>query len=496
MSAKQARLRWAAGAALILFVGGLLLAAPWRSAQTLLAARRAPDRLQTGADPRLRGAYRFERGGWIYVHLEGAPAQLGFQHGYLLAPEIADAFRAIRLDDTHRTQRDWNFFRATAHNILWPHIETEYRDELAGIVEGLHARSIPMDMDDLVAMNAFEELADYYVPWLNKQQKVAQAPRLVSPGNCSAFVATGSYTRGGKIVIAHNNWTSYWAGERWRIIFDIAPERGRRILMDGFPGVIASDDDFGINDAGILVTETTITQFNGFDPDGIPEFVRARKAQQYATSIDEYVKIMLEGNNGGYANDWLLADRRTGEIAQLELGLKHYRLWRTKDGYFVGSNWPRDPRVLAEETDFDPKNPGSSPNARRARWEQLMKQYKGRIDAALAQQFLSDQFDVLLKKQDADERTLCGHVDATSRGIPEWEWGPDYPGGTVQAKVADDNMAAAMSFRAHLGHPCGQEFLAKPFLEEHPAYAWQAPILRDLKSGPWTLFRSGERPPK
>jgi hypothetical protein len=37
---------------------------------------------RTGAnDARLTGAHRFEDGGWIYVHLEGDPAALGFQHG-------------------------------------------------------------------------------------------------------------------------------------------------------------------------------------------------------------------------------------------------------------------------------------------------------------------------------------------------------------------------------------------------------------------------------
>jgi len=28
--------------------------------------------------------------GWTVVHLSGSPAQIGYQHGYLLAPEIAD----------------------------------------------------------------------------------------------------------------------------------------------------------------------------------------------------------------------------------------------------------------------------------------------------------------------------------------------------------------------------------------------------------------------
>src|SRR3989449_11701847 len=109
--------------------------------------------------------------------------------------------------------------------------------------------------------------------------------RLLSPGNCSAFVATGSYTRGRQIVIAHNNWTNYLDGERWRIVFDLVPERGYHIFMDGFPGVITSDDDFGVNSAGMMVTETTITQFAGWDPNGKPEFVRSRKALQYANSI-------------------------------------------------------------------------------------------------------------------------------------------------------------------------------------------------------------------
>lgn len=447
---------------------------------------------KAAADARLNGSARHEEGGWIYLHIEGPPAQLGFQHGYLLAPEIDDAFRAIRLDNTHRTGRNWDFFRATARDVLWPGIDAEYREELTGIADGARANGIALDVWDIVAMNAFEEVPDYYVPWLNAQQKVANAPHLVSPGNCSAFVATGSYTKDGKIVIAHNNWTGYWAGQRWRIIFDIVPAQGHRMLVDGFPGVITSDDDFGVNDAGIMTTETTITQFNGYDPKGKPEFVRSRKALQYAASIDEYVSLMLEGNNGGYANDWLLGDRKTGEIAQLELGLKNHKLWRTRDGYFVGSNFASDPKLIQEETNFDPKNPASSPNARRARWEQLMKQNKGKIDVALAEKFLGDHYDVVLQREEADERTLCGHTDTSLRGVPEWEWHANYPGGAVQGKAMDSAMAAAMSFRARIGHPCGQDFIAKPFHEKNPQYAWQAPILGDMKAGPWTLFRAGQ----
>jgi hypothetical protein len=456
------------------------------------AARKASTK-SAQADPRLRGAYRFDRSGWVYVHLEGSPGQIGFQHGYLLAPEISDAFEAVRLLDTHQTKRDWEFFRKAAREMLWPKIDKEYQEELAGIAEGLKTRGVSMDRDDVVALNAFEELPDYYVPWLNAKEKVANAPRLVSPGNCSAFVATGSYTRDREIVMAHNAWTSYLDGERWRIIFDIVPQRGFRIFMDGYPGVITSDDDFGVNADGLMVTETTITQFSGWDANGKPEFVRARKALQYASSIDDYVRIMLDGNNGGYANDWLLGDRKTGEIAQFELGLKNHAVWRTKDGYFVGSNFASDPKVLAEETTFDPKNPQSSANARRTRWERLMKESKGKIDVAMAQKFLSDHFDAVLGNDQPDERTLCAHGEASPRGVPEWEWGAYYPGGAIQGKAMDGRMAKELSFRARMGHPCGSDFLAAAFLKAHPEYSWMAPALRDMKAGPWTLFKAGQR---
>src|ERR1700733_13197096 len=433
-------------------------------------------------DARLRKAYRFQRGGWTYVHLEGSPSEVGFQHGYLLAPEIADALAAIKMFDEHQTHRGWEFFRTTARQMLWPHIDAEYQRELQGIADGVKAHGVDLDVYDIVALNAFEEVPDYYVPWLNKQtlnkrslnkpttntpttneqQKSANAPKLAAPGNYSAFIATGSMTKDHGIVIAHNNWTSYLAGERWVVIFDIQPEHGNRILMDGFPGVITSDDDFGVNSAGIMIAETTITQFVGWDPQGKPEFVRSRKALQYANSIDDYSRIIKEGNNGGYANDWLIGDRKTGEIGYLELGLKHTPMWRTKDEYFVSSNFARDRAVIKDETSgFDPKDASTSPNARHGRWEQLIKQSKGKIDVGMAEGFMADHVDSFDHQENADERSLCGHVDSSARGVKLWEWGAYYPGGAVQGKATDSHMAERMSFQARAGHPCGQDFIAR-----------------------------------
>ncbi len=443
------------------------------------------------ADPRLQGSYRLERGGWIYVHLEGSPATVGFQHGYLLSSETADLLRVFRAYTEHETKRDWAFYRQASEQMLWPRIDPEYQQELDGIVAGLNARGVQADRWDVVALNAIEDLPDYYVPWLEKQQ--GKTPAGKAPGNCSAFVATGRYTADHRIVMGHNNWTSYVVGARWNIIFDLKPEKGARVLMDGLPGVIVSDDDFGINSNGIMVTETTITGFLGYDPQGSPEFARARKAMQYSTSIDDYVRIMLDGNNGAYANDWLLGDIKTGEIARFELGLKAFSVERSKDGYFVGANFPVGEKLIRTETTFDPKKKDSSPNARRTRWEQLMAQYKGRIDAEAGKVLEADKFDVIVRADGPDERTLCGTVDVSARGIPEWNWPPYFPGGTVQAKVADATMAQAMQMWAAMGHPCAPDFKADPFLAQHPEFAWSRGLLRDMPTQPWTMFSAGAK---
>src|ERR1035441_8232231 len=80
---------------------------------------------------RMKGAFRRPaENGWTYVHIEGSPGEIGYQHGFLLAPEIEDAQKVIALELKHDNHKDWTFFREAGRTVLWPHIEREYREEL------------------------------------------------------------------------------------------------------------------------------------------------------------------------------------------------------------------------------------------------------------------------------------------------------------------------------------------------------------------------------
>ena len=80
----------------------LLLLASGVPAAALAGAGAARD---AAREPRLKSAFRkSEQKGWIVVHLEGSPSEIGFQHGALLANEILDTHRAISLGLTHDIQ--------------------------------------------------------------------------------------------------------------------------------------------------------------------------------------------------------------------------------------------------------------------------------------------------------------------------------------------------------------------------------------------------------
>lgn len=437
---------------------------------------------------RVGRGHREDRAGWIYVHIEGAPREIGYQHGSLLAPEIDDAIRMMRLFVKKTTAKDWAFYRQTAQRLFWPKVGLEYREEIDGIVAGLRSRGYRYDRADVTALNGWIDVAWYYIPDLEAKRKVVMQHK--PKEMCSAFIATGSMTKGGKIVMAHNAWVDYIIGERWRVIADVKPARGHRMLMDTFPGFIHSGDDFVQTDAGILITETTIAGFHGFNEKGAPEFVRARKAAQYAGSIDDFVRIMTTDNNGGYANDWLVGDTKTNEIARLELGLKNHRVWRTNDGILYGANYPCDDKTMKEETEFNAFDMQNSSVGRKMRWERLGDLNKGKIDAEMGRKFLADHYDQSNMEANPCCRTLCGHFETDPQGIPEAGWGPYYPTGAVQGKVTTAALAAMRQMWAHMGHPCGQDFLVRPLLKAHPEYRWQARFLRDMKAGPWTLFKA------
>ena len=211
---------------------------------------------------------------------------------------------------------------------------------------------------------------------------------------CSGLLANRSATINGDLIFFQMFMWNGYTGVDFKVICDMVPEKGRRLVYQTFPGGIHSGTDFYLNDAGIMIGETTVQQ-TPFDITGIPQSDRIRKAAQYAASIDDVVRILHTRNNGLYTNDWLIADARSNEIAVMLQGTKKYKLWRGRNGEFPGGttdfywcvNNAKDPEVRKEYIP-DPQNSpfdlNFSPSNRDIAMFDFFGKNRGKIDLQAA----------------------------------------------------------------------------------------------------------------
>ncbi len=179
--------------------------------------------------PELAKASRVDTNGWINVHLEGTPREIGFQHGWLLATRdrrSPEGPRATSSRDRRSATGRSSGPRRNACSGRSSSRSTRRRSTASST--GLKARlpRTKYDRVDITVLNGWIELAWYYVPYLDEMAKKGAGDNK-APGYCSAFIATGSWTEGGGIVIGHNNWVDYIIGSRWNVIADIVPAAGQ-----------------------------------------------------------------------------------------------------------------------------------------------------------------------------------------------------------------------------------------------------------------------------
>ena len=416
--------------------------------------------------------------GWIFLHIEGKPYDRGFQYGYRLAKEIVRECNVFAAEFKHDTKKSIDVYLTQVEKLYWDMISTEYQDEMKGMMDGVIYAGQSITLPEVLMLNTYYEMSLWWDTEGKKQYPEEQKD------HCSAFIAVGDMTKGGEIVLAHNTWFGYTTAPFCRIMLEVVPQKGHKILMQNQVGMLFSATDFFITDVGLVGSETTISKFKGFDIKGEPVAIRARRAMQYADSITSWVDLVSRGNNGAYANAWLIGDTRTNEIARLELGLKYTSLERTRNGFFIGSNIAENPNILKEETGSDPNDLKKNNVARRVRWQQLMRQYKGMIDAAAAKKLLADHFDSFLGLDQPSVRSICGHPLVYAI-CPE---DADAGSGVLDGKVVTSELARQWRFWARWGSSCDIGFDKKKFLETHPKMEWAKDLYEDIPAEPWTMI--------
>ncbi len=218
-------------------------------------------------------AYRYPAAGWIYLHIEGKPYERGYQHGHLMAREIPEYFE--RCAEVLGDKEHWKDYRTSANALFLRGFDQEILEEMRGIADGASDAGARwqdrrIDLVDVVVANVTVEMGELSSAVATTatglegldldKPPYAKGKRDSVTDHCSAFAATGPATRDGKMVIGHVTWWPLTLAEQTNVMLDIKPAAGHRVLMQSYPGGIESGTDWYQNDAGVVLTETTIEQ--------------------------------------------------------------------------------------------------------------------------------------------------------------------------------------------------------------------------------------------
>jgi hypothetical protein len=448
---------------------------------------------------KVKNGVRYDLNGWVYVSIKGSPRERGLAYGKLIEKDMKEVKRILDFVVYNDYGIKWEFFVSSAKKYFSNKIQEkfpEFYEEMVGFAEGAN-----MTIDEVVAWNNYFTLTESW--WANMPEEESIAVKGATALNvgasreggglqerCSAFIAVGDWTEDGKIVCSHNNFSNFIDGQLAKYVVDLNPTKGNRILMMGFPGWIWSGTDFFVTSAGILGSETTMGGFISYE-NNIPISCRIRNAMQYGNTLDDYERMLLDGNSGDYANSWLLGDTNTNEIMRIELGLRFHNTERTKNGFFIGFNAPYDPRIRNLEcvnTGFDDIR--RHQGARKVRLNDLMDNFKGKINVEVAKQIISDHYDVYLNKENPCSRTCCSHYELDAREYMSDPSRPKpfTPRGALDGNIIDTKMAKNMSFLLRWGNSCGIPFNKDKFCDENRVWEHLREYLHDRPQQPWTIF--------
>ncbi len=182
--------------------GGTFDGKAWFSGVTVEDAQGAEPWPDPAAVTRYGPAYRYPAGGWIYLHIEGAPYERGYQHGHLMAKEIPQYMERCAAElDPKGKNKSWNLARTTATALFTHGFDQEILAEMKGIADGASDAGArwegrPIDLTDIVVINTTVELSNLSAA-LAVTPNGLEGLRLVAPSyvNRKHGVAAGSLQR-------------------------------------------------------------------------------------------------------------------------------------------------------------------------------------------------------------------------------------------------------------------------------------------------------------
>ncbi len=415
---------------------------------------------------------------FIFGEVSGSPVEIGTWIGKNFSRKLRRTIDSFNFIFNHDFGKTWQWLIDFSLTNFQKLIDIEIMEEMEGIVKGYNSvASDRIRYEDILALNVMFDAESF----LTQKEGAAN-------GSCTSFISTGDFTSDRDVILAHSTWWRYFTAVNFDLILKVVPDNGYSFVMQTAPGLVFSGTDFYYNEKGIMASETTLDGINTYSTNGIPIFQRLRLAIQHSDSIYSFSKRIIEGNTGGYSNDYLMGDAREKEIGLLEIATHNHVLSKKNNGYFISSNMVQFDEVR-RESNIKYDNSINSDNARLFRLKELMEDEVLTIDRC--KRILADHLDYSLGQDRPGKNSICGHREEEPNVDVFDRKGPYYPIGSIDGKIVTGKGALSGISHIKWGKPCSGVFESSAFLASHSEYAWTEQFLEDVGSEEWKIVSHG-----
>uniref|UniRef100_F1L6D2 Phospholipase B-like n=1 Tax=Ascaris suum TaxID=6253 RepID=F1L6D2_ASCSU len=151
------------------------------------------------------------------------------------------------------------------------------------------------------------------------EAKFKRPPHLISrafgSGHCSAFIKLLDSNE--DLLFSHVTWTSYSTmlkmQKRYSFKLCKSSNPGHTVTLSGYPGTLASNEDFVLTSAKLAILETTISNYNEssfkfITPTSVLTWIRSQVAHRSANTAVSWAKTFARFDSGTYNNQWSIVD--------------------------------------------------------------------------------------------------------------------------------------------------------------------------------------------
>lgn len=324
------------------------------------------------------------RDGLLVVYLKGSPFDMGYAEGVLMQDQMHTLENGFLKMIQGYVPQHWlmetlKYYVIYRNRHLSDYIPLRYRQEIYGTSLGcpdIHPEEGPY----------YNRLLNYHAAH-DVSYMMIDNPFISARAGCTAFGAWGKATTNGDLITGRNfDWEAAEVFSRDRVVMMCEPDDGIPFISlswAGMAGVVS-----GMNRAGVSVT------INGA-PSSLPKetatpvAIVAREIMEKARNLDEALAI-LRNAKVFVSTLWLVGSRADGKFVVVEKTPAVMNVREPEGDSIVCANHFQTPGLKD-----DPRNTNymaaATSVSRDARLKELIREYDGKIDPALAAKFLRDR---------------------------------------------------------------------------------------------------------